>query len=361
MVPAEIPGVPPARILASLVRAGLVDSRTACEGAVSFIDLSRSNPVHVVAIDTTPAFVVKQNGPAIDGEPPVAVEREVYRWLARYPALAEIAPSFVPTGAGEGGEHFLITHAVADASTPHAFWRGDDREIRGLTIALARTLAHLHGSSARAAQQAHRPSARRPWVLGLPASTAPDFVTRNPSAHELTVRLRNLPWLVELLRAADAAWCARSLMHGDVKWDNVLARRGTHGDGSSEWRIWLVDWELAGWGDPTWDVAALVENVLSRFGLFDGGLDVHAAGHDVALAISTYCESVDATIALRLEQLIQLVAVRLVQVAIQLAAMSGIGIEVSADLGLVLDVARSIAAEPSRWIADIIGPQNAGR
>ena len=48
-------------------------------------------------------------------------------------------------------------------------------------------------------------------------------------------------------------------MHGDVRWDNCLAVR----DGSGRWsRLLLVDWEMAGPGDPAEDVGAFLGEYL---------------------------------------------------------------------------------------------------
>ena len=42
------------------------------------------------------------------------------------------------------------------------------------------------------------------------------------------------------------------------KWDNVLVRRDRDG-----LRLWLIDWELAAWGDPLWDLAAVLEGLVT--------------------------------------------------------------------------------------------------
>jgi aminoglycoside phosphotransferase (APT) family kinase protein len=84
--------------------------------------------------------------------------------------------------------------------------------------------------------------------------------------------------LMALVEEAGNAWSARAPIHGDVKWDNVLARR----EPSGAWRLWLIDWELAGWGDPGWDVAGLAETIVTTQLLAGGAIDPARSGRSAA-------------------------------------------------------------------------------
>jgi len=55
------------------------------------------------------------------------------------------------------------------------------------------------------------------------------------------------------LERAAAEWKPDTLIHGDWKVDNCLVAPGSAA-------MHVVDWELAGWGDATWDVATLLES-----------------------------------------------------------------------------------------------------
>ena len=47
-------------------------------------------------------------------------------------------------------------------------------------------------------------------------------------------------------------WRAETFIHNDVKWDNFLvyARAGSR----RLTQMKIIDWELANFGDPAWDV-----------------------------------------------------------------------------------------------------------
>ena len=63
-----------------------------------------------------------------------------------------------------------------------------------------------------------------------------------------------------LLDALGAEWRFDSLIHGDMKWDNVLVFPA--GDGL-DFRI--ADWEMADFGDAAWDVGAVLQSFLSAW------------------------------------------------------------------------------------------------
>jgi Phosphotransferase enzyme family len=63
-----------------------------------------------------------------------------------------------------------------------------------------------------------------------------------------------------LLDALGAEWRFDSLVHGDMKWDNVLVYSA---GGGLDFRI--VDWEMADFGDAAWDVGAVLQSFLSMW------------------------------------------------------------------------------------------------
>ena len=55
-------------------------------------------------------------------------------------------------------------------------------------------------------------------------------------------------------------WRPESVIHGDIRLDNVLIgpQGMENGDGPVE--LWIVDWEAVGFGDPAWDVAGALQD-----------------------------------------------------------------------------------------------------
>ncbi|RZS91375.1 phosphotransferase family enzyme [Motilibacter rhizosphaerae] len=118
---------------------------------------------------------------------------------------------------------------------------------------LGRTLATLHGvRGARCGLPVVEHA--RSVTDGLLAPT-PRTLARYPDGYAellVAVRARGLAGpLTELV----AEWHCDTLVHGDLKSNNILCSRGSSA-------VRLIDWETAGWGDGRWDLGCLVGDLL---------------------------------------------------------------------------------------------------
>jgi phosphotransferase family enzyme len=101
------------------------------------------------------------------------------------------------------------------------------------------------------------PGPQQAWILSLPQMTDEQLPGPHAAVHELRRVAREDASLAEGLRTLQEGWRSDAFIHGDLKWENVLA--SLEGD---ERRIHLVDWELGGWGDAAWDVGGLLHAYL---------------------------------------------------------------------------------------------------
>ena len=72
--------------------------------------------------------------------------------------------------------------------------------------------------------------------------------------YQLLETLKRYPEFGKTLDRLAGEWKQESLIHGDIKWDNCVL---VPDNGNGSVKLKLVDWELADWGDPCWDVAAI--------------------------------------------------------------------------------------------------------
>jgi aminoglycoside phosphotransferase (APT) family kinase protein len=315
---------------------------------VSLRDISRSNPVHVALVDAHPTLVVKQAGPVLDSPCPLAAEAAAYRWLMREPRLAGIAPA---VAAFPGDVDWLVLEAVPSARPAHELLATFDGDLRTIAAELAPVLARLHSASAATDLAATGLPARRPWVLDLPDGDGPDFVRAHPLARSLVERLRAHRDLSLLLQNLAEDWAAFAVIHGDVKWDNVLVRFGPNG----RWHLWLIDWELAGLGDPAWDLASLVEGILTASISWTGTLELESVGTLVREVSAAYVAGGGRLQRAGNEGLVRMVIARLVQVQVQLAAMTGEQDATSAVREQLWELSCSLTSEPEAWRQRLFG------
>lgn len=71
---------------------------------------------------------------------------------------------------------------------------------------------------------------------------------------QLVEEARRVPGFFEAIDQARRDWRRETVVHGDVRWDNLLVAAGAAQGPNMNFR--LIDWETLGAGDPAWDVAS---------------------------------------------------------------------------------------------------------
>ena len=236
-------------LLEHAVTLGLVRAADVQNGSVALQPCSRSNVVHRLVLHGRPVAYAKQTGAAhrLDGVDAAARERAALRALRGLRCAPEaldgepglpVAPGVVWTApvAGEQiGRHDLRRRPVA-----------------AVAVAWGAALAALH--TATVTGFFTPPRAPRPWVL-TPAEL-PAWARRRatePLPGEVLAALRGEVAL-DRARLAVARWwpigrdpLVRAWTHGDPSPSNVLI--------APDGRVNFVDFEDAGLGDPSWDLA----------------------------------------------------------------------------------------------------------
>jgi hypothetical protein len=226
------------RLVGRLARADAVIASAALDGRLQVADLSRSHPVGLLSIDGVAEMVVKGGSPK-----DIRTERAAYRWLASTLATAALGPTLHPLA--QSVEDVLLLRPEVDAVTLH---HAVHDPADPLIAELGRMLGTLHSTRGPSAGVAMR----RPWVLSL-ADDVPELYADNPAAQRQCAQLAGGPAVCAVLAAFARRWRCSSIIHGDVKFDNVLVSRA---------RLSLIDWELACIGDPAWDLAGVVDGLL---------------------------------------------------------------------------------------------------
>lgn len=224
-------------------------------------DLSRAHSVWGVTLPDASRVIVK-SGVLTASEPPPETEPDislggelfVYRMANWCEALRAALPRAL--AVDEDAELLVLDDVadVGDAASLALCW-GDGTVAHPAFGALGARLGAIHRSTARLPL----PPARSPLILGV--------LRERPLDHpgpmgRLIPQLAGLPDLVEA--AAEASRAGRlCLVHHDLKWDNVVLS-----DSASAEPV-ILDWELAGAGDPAWDLGCLIAEHLLRVGALD--------------------------------------------------------------------------------------------
>lgn len=103
-------------------------------------------------------------------------------------------------------------------------------------------------------------SRQLPWILSI-HETNPMYLSQVSRGNsQLIGIIQQYPEFQTALAAIKAGWNYTTLVHGDIKWENMMLR--TKNDGTAP-DLKLIDWEIADIGDECWDAGAVIQAYLT--------------------------------------------------------------------------------------------------
>lgn len=240
----------PASLVQYLGARGLLGDEAIVAGGLTVTDMSRRNHNFSVVCQNGPCFMVKQ-GVGADGASTIRREATAYRSLEGAPDR-----SLPRLHHYDSDRAILVLEFLRDAPTLRDTYARTGRFPTSHAATMGDILAGVHTTDcALDVAVAHE----RPWIASLHRTTLQILENLSTGNIELIKILQQYPELCRLVDEASDAWETSSLIHFDIKFDNwLLPGRG----GSRCRRLTLVDWELAGYGDPCWDVGSVFATYL---------------------------------------------------------------------------------------------------
>jgi hypothetical protein len=241
---------------------GLATAGSIIRSDFKVIDVSRRHRNLTVASDSGRYFLKQGTSP--DKAAAIAHEAAIYRLLHDGTAASAFA-RYLPRLIGhDEQEQVLVLEWIEDARNLREYHARQGRFPRTVARAMGEALGLLHGrvtstnGGAIASGSANSPP---PWILSLHRPGLGLYREASGANLELIRIVQQFPRFGELLDELRQDWTPTALIHRDLKWDNCLLRAGRLAPGESSLKI--VDWELAGPGDPCWDVGSVFHDYLS--------------------------------------------------------------------------------------------------
>jgi len=204
----------------------------------------------IVEFEDGRGFFCKQAATAREVDT-LATEACVYQILTA--SLPSAAPDFLDFDPVDG---ILTVTAVGNArSLAVHFSRVTCLSLR-LTRSIRASLAKLHSVlPADYPSAAHDLSSEPPWVLGVHRISAVDYPNYSAGSLQILAMIQQQGQACEALDKMRAGWHASELIHGDLKWENLIfVPRGRAGQS----KVFIVDWEFACFGLRQWDLGCLI-------------------------------------------------------------------------------------------------------
>lgn len=245
---------------------GLIADEDIVRGDLRLVDAGRRNRNFRVIRRDRPSYLVKQPVER-DAFVTLGCEAAFYSFCAEEPAAAP-ARALVPRlaayrreecvlalGLLEGVQPFGERLVAAGVEAAEALGRGLGRAL-GVFHRTFRAPGPLEGDPRLAWLGRHEP-----WVLWV-HKPGPEILSRISPGNLQTLQI--LQGRGELRRNLDPLrklWRCDTVIHNDIKSDNVLVRPAEGG----AWDVWLVDWELVQRGDSAWDLAGALHDLLAAW------------------------------------------------------------------------------------------------
>jgi hypothetical protein len=216
------------------------------------VDVSRRNRNVQVSTGPGVGFFVKQ-GVGPDRATTVANEADTYRRLA-VEAEANGLDRYLPRYFGYAPmRHLLVLGLVPGSQSLHEYHADRSHFSVTLARALGDALGCVHAiGKPEEGDEKHTQVGRAPWVLSLHQPDLGMLQGLSSATIELIKILQQFPDLCEELDSLRLEWKATTLIHNDVRWDNCLVFSAPNANRVT--RLNLIDWELSGFGDPSWDI-----------------------------------------------------------------------------------------------------------
>ncbi len=241
-----------------LVSRGLLDGDHLIDGAYRSIELRRRNRNFKV-ITSGGGLFVKQV-PGVFPEAVTCLEREAISYYlttshSDFAALASVMPRF---RSYDPHSHILTIELIQHSENFSELFFRTQAVSEALGASLGGALGRLHADGPRmmAHTDALAPFTREPpWALTIAQDPKTNLGNATGGHRELVQCLRSDRVLFDGLCFLRDHWQPTAFIHGDLKGDNILVPLSAQT--LQDCPLWIVDWELASVGDPSWDVASV--------------------------------------------------------------------------------------------------------
>lgn len=247
-----------------LLNHGLLSVQDLVEHSLTVRSHAQRNRGFSVTWHNGQGYYVKQNQPDAgpwESHSSVVNEARILQSLHRAGGPSALVPQL---RLFDAERQALVTDWEPDALPCAELAIPDGQVDPDVAAALGTALADLHvrlASADREDASGQAFSSDPPWVL--------QFHRLHPLAGEdqswaqarLVALIGQQEDILPSLGALAADWPTEQLIHGDMKWQNCLMRAAP--DGATD--CVFIDWEMAGLGDPLWDLAGLAQSWLKTW------------------------------------------------------------------------------------------------
>jgi len=214
-------------------------------------------------------YLIKQpDDPVWQGHGTLRLEAAFYEFCWQKAALGRVASLVPRLLLFDPDDTVIVLELVRDAIPVWDYYRSHDPMT--FPVGVGRSIGHALGTvhrTLRLSSQKRDPlpswfPSGPPWVLKIHKPEPELLATLSLANHRMLRILQAQDGLSAALDHCLKQWRPETIIHGDIKSDNLLVRPTRSRTARRQVEVWLVDWEMVRIGDPAWDLAGILQDFL---------------------------------------------------------------------------------------------------
>jgi Ser/Thr protein kinase RdoA (MazF antagonist) len=355
-----------------LIGEGLVTAQDVIEGDLEITSTSRRNQNLRVTRNMGVGYLIKRPD-RVDSEPARTIRREAafYEFCKRHRSIAKMTQMLPDVLFHDPASSCLALELLSGAVAIWRFYQ-DGAAADALcetTASIGRALANLHRTfrvprQFKDTELSFLPD-DLPWALEIHRPRTSILSGLSQGSHKVIEILQTTEGLRVSLDEHASIWKPNTVIHGDVRLDNILVQDSSRSTATKEVR--LVDWEMVQIGDPAWDIGGALQDFVFFWILsmpHEGDPEEMAAKarfpiggmHPAIRALwNGYCGAAEITLAdaeSLLARAVRFAAVRLIQTSFEAASHFS---AIPSPSVLTLQVAINILKDPTTSRGELFG------
>jgi aminoglycoside phosphotransferase (APT) family kinase protein len=258
--------------LASLLASGQIPPGWIIDGNLTFRHASTRNCNLRVEGPGGVGFFLKQPAdPLLGGARTLRNEAAFYNFCASEPAASPVARYLPRLAYRDVSRSVHALELVPNARTLEALLRQDPAA--GCLVEAMRELGRALGTLHRVfrlpglADDARLSGLERtvPWALKAGRPAPGMLAILSPASCRVFQIIQQEQGMEARLDELRARWRAETMIHGDVRCDNILVQTIERSRRHAGQPIWIIDWEHVQVGDAAWDLAGVLGEILGAW------------------------------------------------------------------------------------------------
>jgi hypothetical protein len=246
-----------------LAERGLLRFESVVDGDFMVRDQNSRNRNLKVIRKNSPGFFIKQIGQRTP-EYMQSMEREAtcYRLAKQHPGFRSLHSLLPEFHYFDPANYILILELLPNGESLWGYHQRVGKfplemgKLQGEKLGVYHSRIKLNGNTSEL-----KPFPRQiPWILSV-HETNPSYQSQlgggNSQLIDILWQYSEFP---SALAAIKADWKYSALIHGDIKWENMMVCRKSE---EAPLELKIIDWEIADIGDECWDVGGVLQAYLS--------------------------------------------------------------------------------------------------